>query len=98
MTITEVRIRRVFEEGTMKAIASVTLNNEFVIHDIKVISTNDGRNFVVMPSRKTNAGTFKDICHPITSETRSYFEEEVLKAYREFMLNPHEEASTTTEE
>lgn len=88
MTITEVRIRRVFEEGPMKAIASVTVNNEFVIHDIKVINTENDRFFVVMPSRRTSAGVFKDICHPITSELRKYFEQEVLKAYKDYVANP----------
>ena len=70
MNITDVRIRKVADEGKMKAIVSITFDNEFVVHDIKII---DGQNglFIAMPSRKMNEGDFRDIAHPILSETRN---------------------------
>ena len=69
MQITDVRLRKVNSENRMKAVASVTFDNEFVIHDIKVIESQDGL-FIAMPSRKTPNGEFKDIAHPINAETR----------------------------
>ncbi len=80
MTITDVRIRKVSAEGKMKAIVSVTFDNEFVVHDIKVI---DGQNglFIAMPSRKTPDGEFKDIAHPINSDTRNTIQSAILEAY-----------------
>ena len=80
MNITEVRIRKVGEEGKMKAIASVTFDDEFVVHDIKVI---EGRNglFIAMPSRKMSDGDFRDIAHPLLSETRNRIKDAILNAY-----------------
>ena len=80
MDITDVRIRKVGEEGKMKAIASVTFDDEFVVHDIKVI---EGRNglFIAMPSRKMNDGNYRDIAHPLISETRVRINNAVLSAY-----------------
>ena len=69
MEITDVRIRKVNVEGKMKAVVSVTFDNEFVVHDIKVIEGQEGL-FIAMPSRKTPDGEFKDIAHPINSSTR----------------------------
>ena len=80
MNITDVRIRKVGEEGKMKAIASVTFDDEFVVHDIKVI---EGRNGLViaMPSRKMSDGDFRDIAHPLLSETRNRIKDAILNAY-----------------
>ena len=74
MQITDVKIRKLFSEGPMMAIASVTLDQVFVVHDVKVIFAND-RYFIVMPSRKNGDGTYRDIAHPITAEFRSQMEE-----------------------
>ncbi len=69
MVITDVRIRKINNDGRMRAIVSVTLNDEFVIHDVRVIEGNNGL-FVAMPSKRTPSGEFKDIAHPITSAAR----------------------------
>lgn len=80
MQITDVRVRKIANEGKMKAIVSVTFDNEFVVHDIKVI---DGQNglFIAMPSRKTPDGEFKDIAHPINTETREKIQTAILSEY-----------------
>ena len=80
MNITDVRIRKVGEEGKMKAIASVTFDDEFVVHDIKVI---EGRNglFIAMPSRKMGEGDFRDIAHPLVSETRNKIRDAIFAEY-----------------
>ena len=80
MTITDVRIRKIASEGKMKAIVSVTFDNEFVVHDIKVIEGQNGL-FIAMPSRKTPDGEFKDIAHPINTETREKIQSSILEAY-----------------
>ena len=80
MEITNVKIRKLFNEGPMKAIASVTIGNALAIHDVKVIFAKD-RYFIVMPSRRNPDGTFRDIVHPINAEFRSALEEAVRKAY-----------------
>lgn len=80
MIITDVRIRKINTEGRMKAIVSITLDDEFVIHDVRVVDGNNGL-FVAMPSRKTPEGEFRDIAHPINSETRERLQEAVLAAY-----------------
>ena len=82
MNITDVRIRKISAEGKMKAIVSVTFENQFVVHDIKVIEGQNGL-FIAMPSRKTPDGEFKDIAHPINAEMRQVVEDAVLKAYHE---------------
>lgn len=69
MNITDIRVRRIANEGKMKAVVSVTIDGEFVVHDIKVIDGDKGL-FVAMPSRKASDGEYKDIAHPITSATR----------------------------
>ena len=84
MTITDVRIRKIATEGKMKAIVSVTFDNEFVVHDIKVIEGQNGL-FIAMPSRKTPDGEFKDIAHPINTDTREKIQNSILKAYEEAM-------------
>ncbi len=78
--VTDVRIRKINQEGKMKAIVSITLNNQFVVHDVRVIEGNNGL-FVAMPSKRTPDGEFKDIAHPITSETREIIQTAVLEAY-----------------
>ena len=82
MQITDVRVRKVFEEGPMKAIVSVTFDNELALHDVKVINARE-KYFVVMPSRKNLDGTFRGIVHPINSVFRAELEAAVIKAYNE---------------
>jgi stage V sporulation protein G len=82
MNITDVRIRKIDAEGKMKAVLSVTFDNEFVVHDIKVIESQNGL-FIAMPSRKTPDGEFKDIAHPINSETRENLQKVILAKYAE---------------
>ena len=84
MTITDVRIRKIATEGKMKAIVSVTFDNEFVVHDIKIIEGQNGL-FIAMPSRKTPDGEFKEIAHPINTDTREKIQNSILKAYEEAM-------------
>ena len=76
--VTDVRIRKINQEGKMKAIVSITLNNQFVVHDVRVIEGNNGL-FVAMPSKRTPDGEFKDIAHPITSETREIIQTAVWR-------------------
>ena len=80
MQITDVRVRKVTKEGKMKAVVSITIDNEFVVHDIKVIEGQNGL-FIAMPSRKTPDGEFKDIAHPINTDTREKIQSSILKAY-----------------
>lgn len=87
MEITDVRVRRVAKEGKMKAVVSITIDNEFVIHDIKVIEGEKGL-FIAMPSRKSSDGEYRDIAHPINSETRSRIQDLILQKYAE---TPEEE-------
>lgn len=83
LNITDTRIRLVKkDDAKLKAVASIIIDDCFAIHDIKVISGNDG-NFIAMPSRKTPDGEFKDIAHPINSQTREMIRENVLAAYEE---------------
>lgn len=82
MDITSITIRKMGNEGKMKAIVSVTFDSSFVVHDIKVIEGTNGF-FIAMPSRKTQDGEFKDIVHPINSEFRDRLSSEVLKKYQE---------------
>ncbi len=80
--VTDVRVRKILPEGKMKAIVSVTLDNMFVIHDIKVIEGSKGL-FVAMPSRRTPDGEFRDIAHPINASARAIIESAVLEAYKQ---------------
>ncbi|GAA0504048.1 stage V sporulation protein G [Salinibacillus kushneri] len=80
MEVTDVRLRRVNTDGRMRAIASITLDQEFVVHDIRVIDGNNGL-FVAMPSKRTPDGEFRDIAHPINSNTRGKIQDAVLAEY-----------------
>lgn len=81
MNITEVRIRlKTKEDSKIRAIASITLDECFVVHDIKVIEGNEGY-FIAMPSRKTPEGEFKDIVHPLNTETREFIKKRILEEY-----------------
>ena len=80
MQVTDVRLRRVNTEGRMRAIASITIDHEFVVHDIRVIDGNNGL-FVAMPSKRTPDGEFRDIAHPISAQTREKIQTAVLAEY-----------------
>ncbi len=80
MEITDVRIRKIDSEGKMKAVVSVTFDDEFVVHDIKVIESQNGM-FIAMPSRKTPSGEFKDIAHPINAATREKVQKAIFEKY-----------------
>ena len=82
MQITDVRIRKIQKVGSMKAVASITLDNEFVIHDIKVIQGDRGL-FIAMPSRLSRDGGYRDIAHPINSTTRDSMQRKILEQYEE---------------
>lgn len=92
MTITDVRVRLVDKEGlNLKATASVTFDNAFVVHDIKVIEVREGL-FIAMPSRKVPNGTYRDVAHPINTEARADIEEKVYKAYEAAVEDAKNEA------
>ncbi|HAE91620.1 MULTISPECIES: septation regulator SpoVG [Tissierella] len=84
MNITDVRLRKISEEGKMKAIVSVTFDEEFVVHDIKIIEGQNGL-FVAMPSRKMADGEFRDIAHPINAETRQKIQDAIFKEYEKVL-------------
>lgn len=80
MQITDVRVRKLSEDGKMRGIVSVTFDNAFVVHDIKIIEGQNGL-FIAMPSRKVSEGEFRDIAHPINAEMRLDLQEQIIKAY-----------------
>ena len=80
MQITDIKIRKLFDEGPMKAIVSVTFDGQLAVHDVKVINARD-KFFIVMPSRKNPDETYRDIVHPINASFRAMLEEEILAAY-----------------
>ena len=82
MNITDVRVRKVAKEGKMKAVVSITIDEEFVVHDIKVIEGEKGL-FIAMPSRKATDGEYRDIAHPINSSTRDKIQTIILEKYQE---------------
>lgn len=90
MVITDIRVRKITAEGRMKAVVSVTFDDAFVVHDIKVIEGQD-KLFIAMPSRKTGEGEFKDIAHPIHAEMRESLQKAILAKYEE-SLEAEEEA------
>ena len=89
MNITDVRIRKIAKEGKMKAIVSITLDDEFVVHDIKVIEGEKGL-FIAMPSRKTATGEYRDIAHPINSQTREQIQDVILDEYQKALTEEDE--------
>ena len=106
MNITDVRVRKVNDEGKMKAVVSITFDEEFVVHDIKVIEGQNGL-FIAMPSRKMGEGDFRDIAHPLRSETRNRIKEAIFAEYEKILENAssthnpspvHEDPSETEEE
>ena len=84
MQITDVRIRKVEKEGKMKAVVSITIDEEFVVHDIKIIEGEKGL-FIAMPSRKAADGEYRDIAHPINSDPRDRIQKLILEKYQETM-------------
>lgn len=82
MQITDIRIRSVEKEGKMKAVVSITIDDEFVVHDIKVIQGDKGM-FIAMPSRKASDGEYRDIAHPINTSTRERLQKMILDKYQE---------------
>ena len=93
MKITDIKIRKFFDEGPMKAVVSVTFDDQLAVHDIKVINAKD-KLFIVMPSRKNPDETYRDIVHPINASFRALLEKEVIAAYNEALLNmPAEETA-----
>lgn len=80
MQVTDVRIRKITKEGKMKAVVSITLDDEFVIHDIKIIEGEKGL-FIAMPSRRAGDGEYRDIAHPINSDTREKIQDIILEKY-----------------
>ena len=80
MNITDVRVRKMMKESNLKAVASITIDDDFVVHDIKVVEGEKGL-FIAMPSRKAADGEYRDIAHPINQEVRTMFEKEILDAY-----------------
>ncbi len=90
MQITDVRVRKITKEGKMRAIVSITIDEEFVIHDIKVIEGDKGL-FIAMPSKKAADGEYRDIAHPINSSTREKIQTIILERYQNALLEPDEE-------
>ena len=89
MQITDVRVRKITKEGKMKAIVSITLDDEFVVHDIKVIEGEKGL-FIAMPSKKATDGEYRDIAHPINSSTRENLQRVILESYEKASEEPEE--------
>ena len=97
MNITDVRVRKMLKESNLKAVASITIDDDFVVHDIKVVEGEKGL-FIAMPSRKAADGEYRDIAHPINSATRSNIQEIVLDAYEKVLMEePAEEAAPAAE-
>jgi len=89
MRITDVRVRKMTQDSKMKAIVSITIDDEFVVHDIKVIEGEKGL-FIAMPSKKANDGEYRDIAHPINSETRDRIQSIILDSYERALLEPND--------
>ena len=89
MKITDIRVRLVNNNDKLKAVASITIDDELVVHDIKVINGKDGY-FLSIPSRKTDDGKFKDIVHPIKTEVRESLKEQILAAYEKALASEQE--------
>jgi len=96
MQITDIKIRKLFDEGPMKAVVSVTFDSQLAVHDIKVIYARE-RYFIVMPSRQNPDGTYRDIVHPINAQFRATLEDAVIKAFEEALEAAKQEAANTEE-
>lgn len=92
MQITDVRVRKLSKEGKMKAIVSITIDNVFVVHDIKVIEGEKGL-FIAMPSKKATDGEYRDIAHPINSATRDSIQKIIMEKYEQALLEPDTETA-----
>ena len=97
MQITDIKIRKLFDDGPMKAIVSITFDHQLAVHDIKVINARD-KYFIVMPSRKNPDESYRDIVHPINASFRGMLEEAVIEAYHAERARADEEATRTTAE
>ncbi len=95
MEITDIKIRRIINEGRLRAVVSVTFDNMLAVHDIKVVQGNE-RLFVAMPSRKDENGVFRDIVHPISVAARKMIEDQILEAYHEHLALAEAEAQAET--
>lgn len=96
MQITDVKVRKLFDEGPMRAIVSVTFDGQLAVHDIKVINARE-KYFIVMPSRKNPDDTYRDIVHPINSQFRAALESAVINAFYEALENAENEVENTEE-
>ena len=96
MQITDIKIRKLFDEGPRKAVVSVTFDSQLAVHDIKVIHARD-RHFIVMPSRKNPDDTYRDIVHPINAQFRAMVEDAVIAAYEQALAAEAEEAAQEAE-
>ncbi len=97
MNITDVRIRKLNDENKMKAVVSITFDDEFVVHDIKIIEGQNGL-FIAMPSRKMGEGDFRDIAHPLVSETRNKIRDAIFEEYDKVLAQKAAEAEAAAEE
>ncbi len=96
MQITDIKVRKLFEEGPMKAVVSVTFDGQLAVHDIKVINARD-KFFIVMPSRKNPDDTYRDIVHPINAQFRATLEDAVVAAYEEALAQAEAEVAEPVE-
>ena len=97
MQITDIKVRKLFQDSPMKAIVSVTFDGQLAVHDIKIINARD-KFFIVMPSRKNPDETYRDIVHPINAQFRAQLEESVIRAYEEALAAAAEEAAAAADE
>ena len=97
MKITDVKIRKIFDEGPMKAIASVTFDGQLAVHDVKIIHARD-KFFIVMPSRKNPDDTYRDIVHPINAQFRGMLESALIEAYEDALAQEEAQAADESEE
>ena len=91
MNITDIRLRKVGDDSKLRAVASITFDDEFVVHDIKIISGQNGL-FIAMPSRKMGEGDFRDIAHPLLSETRNKIKDAIFAEYEKVLAEKQENA------